>query len=433
MHAYARAGRPAGAPDRFALPFVLRRCAAGLGPPVHAHAFKLGLDSSPPTALSLLEMYSRSSPDLSFARRVFDEMPSRNAAAWTALVAAHARRGLVADAERLLAAMPEKSAVAWTAVVSGHAAAGDHAAALAAFQRMQRAGTEPDWVALVVVLASCARLGALETGRWVHALAVRMGLLHAHPRLGNALVEMYAKCGSVEHARQVFNSMPRRDVVSWTAMIGGLARHGRAAEAVALFDAMGRAGEAVPNGVTVLAAISACAHAGMTDKGLEIFGGMGAARGVEHYGCVVDLLARAGRVREALKVVSEMPVEPDAAVWGALLGASRSRGEDEVAALAAERLLELEPESAGDSAGASNACAVVGRWDDVARLRRQIRSQGKVPGCSSIEVGDRVREFVAGPGFGPEFLEISQLLQLLTAHICTREEEYEEPAEADLV
>lgn len=241
--------------------------------------------------------------------------------------------------------------------------------------------------------------------------------------LCNALIEMYAKCGSVSHARQLFDEMGERDVISWSTMIGGLAHHGRAQEAVELFEAMENAGNVKPNSVTFLGLLSACAHAGFLAIGLEFFNSMsqtyGLTPGVEHYGCMVDLLGRSGAIDQAIKLINSMPVPPDAAIWGSLLGACKTHGNMEAATIAMEHLLELEPEDTGNYVLLSNIYAAAGKWDGVSGLRKQIRSKKmkKTPGCSLIEVDNVVKEYVAGCSSDPYFDDISAILELLALQL----------------
>ena len=329
------------------------------------------------------------------------------------------------EAISLFADMPEKTVVAWTAVISGHAAAGEHAAALEVFRRMLLSKQKPDHITILSILPSCSSLGALETGRWVHTFAGKNGFLK-ESKLWNSLVEMYAACGSIDEARQMFDQMPSKDVVSWTSMISGLARHGRAEEAVKLFEKMQSSGEASPNGVTLLAVLYACAHSGMITKGLEIFSSVtDVDLQIEHYGCLVDLLCRGGRIRRALEVIGEMPMKPDAGIWGSLVCACRGDEDADVAAMAAERLMEFETESAGNCVMVSNLCAAAGKWEIVGRLRNSMRRRrvSKTPGCSSIEVGNSVKEFVAGLNSGDEFCEIYDVLGILVAQIMNDEDE----------
>ncbi|MQL99752.1 hypothetical protein Taro_032473 [Colocasia esculenta] len=415
--------------DRFTYPFVLRACGGLLlvafGRRVHAHVCKSGLDSVSVVENSLMEMYTKSD-DLMHARKLFDGMKERDAVSWNTLISAHARLGQMKKARALFESMPHKTVISWTALISGYAAIGCHADALDVFYQMQLSGTKPDEISLVSVLPACAHLGALELGRWIHIYADRHGMLKK-TYLCNALIEMYAKCGSVDHARQLFVELVEKDVISWSTMIGGLAHHGKAQEAIDLFEAMENVGSVKPNSVTFLGLLSACAHAGCLAKGLEFFDSMskryGLTPGIEHNGCMVDLLGRSGSIDQAIKFIDSMPVQPDAAIWGSLLSACKTHGNMEVATIAMEHLLELEPKDTGNYVLLSNIYAAAGNWDGVSGLRKHIRTKSmkKTPGCSLIEVDNVVREFVAGSNSDSRFSEISAILEVLALQLSEDE------------
>ncbi|KAJ1263098.1 hypothetical protein BS78_09G158900 [Paspalum vaginatum] len=416
--------------DRFTYPFLLKACAGlaapELGRQVHAHVERSGCEAHTIVQNSLMEMYTQCG-DLPLARKVFDGMRDKDAVSWNTLISAHARLGQMRKARALFDSMPGKTVVSWTALVSGYTAAGDFAGAVEAFRLMQMGGLEPDDVSIVAVLPACAQLGALELGRWIHAYCDRHGMLR-RVHICNALMEMYAKCGCIDQALQLFRGMPDRDVISWSTAIGGLAAHGRAREAVELFEAMDREGRVAPNGVTFVGLLTACSHAGLLDEGLRYLDrmkrGYGVEPGVEHYGCVVDLLGRSGRIQRAVDTIRGMPVPADAKIWGSLLSACRSHGDVDTAVVAAERLVELEPGDAGNLVMLANVYAAAGRWGDVARARKEMRSQStrKTPGCSMIEVDNVVREFVAGEDLGPELGGLAAVLDILAAQLADDEE-----------
>ncbi|KAM0857659.1 hypothetical protein ACQ4PT_048320 [Festuca glaucescens] len=267
---------------------------------------------------------------------------------------------------------------------------------------LEQQGAHPDDATFVAVLGACARLGALDAGRWVHACMGRTGRNAVDGVVGNVLLDMYAKCGAVEQAAEVFDAMARRDVYTYTSMISGLAAHGRGEDALALFADMRRAG-VKPNKVTFLGVLSACCHAGFVEDGLQHFNAMaevhGVVPGVEHYGCVVDMLGRAGRLDEAEELVTAMPVRPDAPIWGSLLSACRAHGHVERAERVMQRMAYDEEADAGGYVLMSNMYAREGRHGKAVRVRQQMRKSkvDKVPGCSLIEIDGVVHEFQAVP------------------------------------
>ncbi|KAJ1257636.1 hypothetical protein BS78_10G010600 [Paspalum vaginatum] len=339
-------------------------------------------------------------------RRVAAAKVDLDAVAWNALVDMYAKCGDVAAARRWFGAMPvAKTVVSWNTMISALARAGAPGEALALFREMQRAGARPDDATLVAALGACARLGALDAGRWVHALCARgRGGGADGVVVGNALLDMYAKCGAVDQAAAVFGGMARRDVCSYASMILGLATHGRAGDALALFEDMRRAG-VLPNGVALLGVLSACCHAGLVDEGIRHLGAMaetyGVVPGIEHYGCAVDMLGRAGRLDEAEALVAAMTVPPDALVRGSLLAACRARGDVERAERVMRRMaavLDRDGE-AGDHVLLANTYASKGRYGRAVRVRKQMRRKRivKDPGCSFIEIDGVVHEFRAVP------------------------------------
>jgi pentatricopeptide repeat protein len=332
-------------------------------------------------------------------------------------------------ARALFNSMPEKTIVSWTALVSGYTAAGDFSGAVEVFRLMQMEGFEPDDVSIVAVLPACAQLGALELGRWIYAYCDRHRML-GKTYICNALMEMYAKCGCIDQALQLFDGMPEKDVISWSTMIGGLASHGRAKEAVRLFVEMEREGKVRPNGITFVGLLSACSHAGLLDEGLDYFDHMKDVYGiepeVEHYGCVVDLLGRSGQIERALDLISDMPVPGDAKIWGSMLSACRSHGDVDTAVLAAERLVELEPDDVGNLVMLANVYAAARRWGDVSSTRKAIRSKStrKTPGCSLIDVDNVVQEFVAGEDLKPEFGGLVGVLDILASQLADEDVDF---------
>lgn len=313
----------------------------------------------------------------------------------------HTRSGDVPAARELFDKMPERNVVCWNAMIAGYAQNEKFAQAIELFRGMQESGgVPPNAVTLVSVLSACAHLGALDLGRWIEwyieRRAIDLGLF-----LGNALSDMYVKCGCLADARRVFDRMVVRDEVSWSIIIAGEAMHGRAEEAFVCFREMLRHG-VEPNEITFMGILSACTHAGLVDAGLEYFNMMmeefGILPKVEHYGCVVDLLSRAGRLDEAEKLINSMKVQPNVIVWGSLLGGCRiyrdiSRGERVV-----HRILELDPGHSGSHVYMANVYASVGRLEDAAfwRLRLREKRVEKTPGCSWIEVDNTVYEFFMG-------------------------------------
>ncbi|KAK8946669.1 Pentatricopeptide repeat-containing protein [Platanthera zijinensis] len=281
--------------------------------------------------------------------------------------------------------MPRRNVVSWSALIDGHAKHDHPRAALSLF------APAPNQFTLSAVLSACARLGALHHGILAHSFIVRLGL-PVTTVLATSLVDMYAKCGRIDAA----------DAAAWTAMISGLAVHGLAGESLAAFRGMVRCPVSTPNSATFVAVLQACVHGGLVPEGELQFAGMsrdfGVAPAIEHFGCMVDLYARAGLLDRAWSTVRSMPMRPDAVIWGALLGGSRTHGDLVSVEAAIGALIEIEPGNAGACALISNVYAEMGRWDEVSAIRAQIERFGakKTPGCSSVEIDGELHEFFAG-------------------------------------
>ncbi|KAM7528595.1 hypothetical protein LguiB_032005 [Lonicera macranthoides] len=267
---------------------------------------------------------------------------------------------------------------------------------------------------MLAALSACAHLGALEVGEWIHNYVDTHGLRKTIP-LQNALIDMYAKSGNIKKATEVFKSMKQRSVVTWTTIIAGLALNGLGSEALKMFSHMERA-EIRPNHVTMLAVLSACSHVGLVETGCWYFNNMDLRYGIkpkiEHYGCMIDLLGRAGRLQEAVELLIRMPFEANGAIWGCLLAASRIHGNVYLGEMALQRLVKLEPHNSGNYSLLSNIYAAFGRWNEAGVLRKVMRDTGvkKIPGGSYIDVNDRVHEFSAGHISHPQSERIYELL-----------------------
>ncbi|KAF5461569.1 hypothetical protein F2P56_017655 [Juglans regia] len=410
-------------PDKFTFPFVFKCCAGllyhFLGQQVHAQLCKFGPMSLLIIENALIDMYTKCG-NLIDAHKVLECMTERDTISWNSLLSGHVRVGQMRKAKAMFEDMPNKTIVSWTTMISGYARIGCHADALNVFHQMQVVGIEPDEISIVSVLPACAQLGALEIGKWIHMYADKHRLSRK-TNICNALIEMYAKCGCIDQAWQLFEKMVDRDVISWSTMLGGLANHGKAREAIEIFQDMQRA-KVQPNGITFLGILSACTHAGLWDEGLKYFDSMRKCYHIEpeieHYGCLVDLLGRSGRLVQALDTIEKMPVKPDSKIWGSLLSSCRTHCNLEIASIAMEHLLEFEPDDTGNYVLLSNIYADLGKWEGVSRMRKLIRSKSmkKMPGCSSIEVNNVVHEFISGDDSKPFSKDIFRMLELLAFH-----------------
>ncbi|KAL6843597.1 hypothetical protein ACP4OV_026659 [Aristida adscensionis] len=398
---------PLPAPDHLSFPFALSAAAAlaapdspGAGAQLHALLRKAALFPADHYVTTALLQLHAPRPEL--ARRVFDELPRREAIHYDLLVGAYARAGMAAEG-------------------------------LAVFRAMFDDGVAPDAVVLTTAIAACAQAGARECGAWVHRYVERAAPeLLGDAFVGSALVSMYAKCGCLEEAVRVFDGMPERNDYVWGTMVGAFAVHGMAAQAIACLERMAREDGVRPDGVAVLGALSACAHAGKVEDGLrllkEMRGRYGVAPEHEHYSCTVDMLCRVGRLEDAVGLIGTMPMTPLASVWGSVLAGCRSYGNVELAEVAAR---ELEKLGAGADEGVyvqlSNIYLDANRKDDARRIRKLIGSRGikKVPAYSAVEVDGEVASFVADDQAHPRRFEIWEVLRLLAEQMGQKPEEEE--------
>lgn len=268
------------------------------------------------------------------------------------------------------------------------------------------------------VLSACAKLGAFEFGKRVHKHGEGLGYDKVNVNFKNALVDMYAKCGAIEMAMEVFNGIQRRDLISWNTVINGLAAHGHGNEALDLFREM-RACGVRPDKITFVGVLCACRHMGLVEDGLAYYSSMftdfSITPQIEHCGCMVDLLSRAGLLTQAVEFINKMPVKADAVIWATLLGASKVYKKLEVGELAHEELVKLEPRNPANFVMLSNIYGDLGRFDDAARLKVAMRDTGfkKEAGVSWIETDDGLVKFYSSGEKHRRTEELQEILREL--------------------
>ncbi|KAJ3681367.1 hypothetical protein LUZ60_015856 [Juncus effusus] len=316
------------------------------------------------------------------------------------LIDSYGKCDCLADAGRIFYENPLDDVITFTSMISSFSQGGQGEEAIKLFLKMLREKLEPDSFVLSSLLNACASLSLYEQGKQMHAFVIKMRFLRDE-FTGNALVNMYSKCGNIEEANLAFNNLQEKGVVSWSAMISGLAQHGQGKKALDLFKNMVKRG-VKPNNVTMTSVLYACSHTGLVKEGKEYFDSMkerfGIERTQEHYACMVDLLGRAGKLKEAMELITKMPLEPNSSVWGALLGAARVHGNTELGIRAADKLFTLEPDKSGTHVILANIFASSGKWYDVACTRRLMREKGvkKEPAVSWIELRNEVHKFIVG-------------------------------------
>ncbi|KAK6938225.1 Pentatricopeptide repeat [Dillenia turbinata] len=358
--------------DALTCSFALKACARALAlveaKQIHCQTIKLGVYSDVLLKTTLLDVYAKAG-ELRCAKKVFDEMSVRDIAMWNALII-------------------------------GLAQGDDPHGALSLFKRMREENLMPNEITVLGALSACSQLGAVKEGERVHRYIIEEKL-DSNVIVCNAVIDMFAKCGFVDKAYMVFEKMScERSVVTWNTLIMALAMNGNGVEALALFEKMKKCG-VDGDGVTYLSLICACNHAGLVEDGIRVFDLMvacGVQPSVKHYGSVVDLLGRAGRIEEAYRMISSMPVVPDVVLWQSLLGACKTYGNVELAEIASRKLVEMGSNSCGDFVLLSNVYAARKRWDDVGKVREAMKNRDvrKVPGFSYIEVEGEIHKFVNG-------------------------------------
>ncbi|XP_047311778.1 pentatricopeptide repeat-containing protein At4g21065-like [Impatiens glandulifera] len=355
-------------PDNFTFPFVLKACSGlsnvEVGRDVHENVVRTGCQNDIYVGAALIDMYAKCSCT-SDARRVFDNIRVRDVVLWNSMLAAYSQNSC-----------PEEC--------------------LSLCGEMATFGLRPTVATLITAISASADSAALTQGRELHGFSWRQGF-HFQDKVKTALVDMYAKSGSVKIARVLFDRLMEKRTVSWNAMITGYAMHGHSNEALDLYRQMTH-----PDHVTFVGVLQACNRGGFLELGRSLFDSMVRDYRIEptvqHYTCMVDLFGHCGEFDEAYGLIKKMTVEPDAGVWGALLNSCKIHGNVELGEVALERLVELEPDDAGNYVILSNLYAQKGRWEGVAKLRKMMTDRGlkKSVARSWIEVRNSVHSFLSG-------------------------------------
>ncbi|KAJ0593859.1 putative tetratricopeptide-like helical domain superfamily [Helianthus annuus] len=402
-------------PDEATVVSTLSACIAlknlELGKEIHRYVtHELGFTAIIGNAL--LDMYCKCGC-LDIAREIFDGLPKKNVICWTTMVSGYVNCGQLEDARSLFDKSPVKDIILWTAMINGYVQFNQVDAAMTLFQQMQMYKIKPDKFTVVALLTGCAQVGALEQGKWIHEY-MNEHKITIDAVCGTALIDMYAKCGCIEKSLDVFYGLNEKDTASWTSIICALSLNGKPGKALELFNQMKESGFK-PDDITFIGVLNACSHGGLVEEGWMHFESMKSLYQIEpkieHYGCLIDLLGRAGLLKEAEKVINKIPKEKDdilVPVYGALLSACRLYGDVDMGEHLADRLSEIENGDSSIHTLLANIYAAVGRWEDVKKVRSKMRITGvkKEPGCSSIEVNGNIHEFLVGDASHPEMKDV---------------------------
>ncbi|PKA56972.1 Putative pentatricopeptide repeat-containing protein [Apostasia shenzhenica] len=393
-----RSPDPSVAPDHHSFPFAIAACIAipsfPSGTQIHTFVIKNGLVSADHfVQTAVLRLYAQNHDDLRRAQKMFDEIPQRDAVHYDVLMNGYLRRHA-----------PSES--------------------LSLFHDMLAAGVDTDKHAITTALTACSYAGALQQGLWIHRyLNEKHRDFLSDTYIVSALITMYAKCGCIDEALKVFDEMPERNSFVWAAMAGGFAAHGFAHEALRCLRRMAEDDGLRPDGIVILSAMAACAHAGLVEEGLKLLAEMEARYAVipehEHYSCAVDMLCRVGRLPEAVELIGKMPMRPLASVWGSLLAGCRMHNNVELAELAVEDLQRIAGQGGEDEwvfVQMSNIYLSANRREDARRIRKMIGRRGvkKTAACSVIEVNGEVCSFVATD---PAHRRLPEILWILHAFL----------------
>ncbi|XP_073011756.1 pentatricopeptide repeat-containing protein At3g04750, mitochondrial [Typha latifolia] len=358
---------------------------------------------------ALLDMYAKCE-DMISAMKTFHGFHGKDNVSWNTIVAGFANIGELDTASSFFREAPYRDLISWNSLLAGYAKK-DFMTMMKLFMDMLSNDIRSDKVTAIILISAAADMGILNYGKSIHGWVLKTyGIIGAF--LGSALIDMYCKCGKFEWSCIVFEKVLNKDVAVWTAAITGLAFHGHGTKAVELFWKMQEEG-LVPNSVTLVAVLTACSHAGLVDQGYRVFEDMKTNYNVEprieHYGCMVDLLARSGRLTEAIALIERMPIKPSQSIWGAILSASKAYSNTDLAEAASRELLKLEPEEESGYILLSNVYAACGQWSYSDKIRELMENKGvkKIAGCSIMVVDGVLHEFLSSDKRHPRWDEVS--------------------------
>ncbi|CAK7336062.1 unnamed protein product [Dovyalis caffra] len=375
--------------DEYVFSIVLKACAGlkelNFGRQIHCHIVKLGLESEVSVGTPLVDFYVKCS-SLESASKAFE---------W----------------------ISEPNDVSWSALITGYCQMGEFEEALKTFESLRSRSVDINSFTYTSIFQACSALADFSSGAQAHADAIKSCLV-AYQHGESAMITMYSRCGRLDYATRVFESLDEPDAVAWTAIIAGYAYQGNAPEALKLFRRMQDCGVR-PNAVTFIAVLTACSHSGLVIEGRQYLESMSSKYGVDptidHYDCMVDIYSRAGFLKEALELISSMPFSPDAMSWKCLLGGCWTYRNLEIGELAAENLFQLDPEDTAGYILMFNLYASFGQWKEAANVRKMMteRNMRKELSCSWITVKGKVHRFIVGDKHHPQTEEIYAKLEAL--------------------
>ncbi|KAK7343591.1 hypothetical protein VNO77_12445 [Canavalia gladiata] len=399
-------------PDNFTLASVLSACAnlesMKHGKQIHAHIVRVGVDISGAVGNALISMYAKSGA-AEIARRIVEVTgtSSLNVIAFTSLLDGYVKIGDINPAREIFDSLKCRDVVVWTAMIVGYAQNGLICDALELFRSMIREGPKPNNYTLAAVLSVFSSLASMDHGKQLHAAAIRLDEVSS-VSVGNALITLYSRSGSIKDARKVFKQIcSNRDTLTWTSMIIALAQHGFGNEAIELFEKMLKI-NLKPDHITYVGVLSACTHVGLVEHGKSYFNLMKNVHNIEptssHYACMIDLFGRAGLLEEAYDFIRNMPIEPDVIAWGSLLSSCKVHKNVELAKVAAEKLLLIDSNHSGAYSALANTLSACGKWEDAAKVRKSMKDKAvkKEQGFSWVQIQNKVHIFGVEDALHPQ-------------------------------
>nr|XP_043619035.1 pentatricopeptide repeat-containing protein At4g21065-like [Erigeron canadensis] len=403
--------------DQFTLATVLGACSnlkdSNLGSQIHAYSVRLGIDHLIPVANALITMYAKCG-DIQSAKNTFQWMSHRNLISWTTMITSFSNSGYVEKAQEYFDNMPERNVVSWNSMLGGYVHHGLWEEGLKVYVLMRQKGVKPDWITFVSSIGACADAAILKLGNQIVSEAEKFGFA-SDVSVKNTIITMYSKCGRIKEAEKTFDTMPIKNLISWNAMMAGYAQSGQGNQVIYTFEKMISSG-IMPDDISYVSVLSGCSHSGLLSEGHHYFDMLIHDHEVnptcEHFSCMVDLLGRAGLVEKAKDFIDKMPMEPNAAVWGALLGACRIHGNSTMAETALKNLVNLDAEDSGSYVLLANIYLDLGNLENVSNLRRFMKDKRirKDPGCSWIEADNRVHVFTANDTNHPKIKDVYDTL-----------------------
>ncbi|XP_059633752.1 pentatricopeptide repeat-containing protein At2g13600-like [Cornus florida] len=412
------------ASDQFTLATILGVCSnlkdSSLGGQLHAYAINVGLDFYVPVGNAIVTMYSRCG-NVQSASYTFELMPIRDIVSWTAMITAFSQAGNVEYARKYFDKMPERNIVSWNSMLATYIQHGLWEDGLRLYILMFREEVKTDWITFTTSISACADSAVLVLGKQIIAQAEKLGFC-CNVSVVNSIVAMYSKCGQIRDAEKVFDSTVMKDLISWNTMMAGYSQSGQGRKVIETFQDMLKLGF-TPDHISYVSVLSGCSHSGLLHEGQHYFSVMTKDHGIsptcEHFACMVDLLGRAGLLEQAKDLINEMPLEPNAAVWGALLGACRIHGERKLAEIALKNLIKLDEVDSGSYVLLANIYSDSGKLEGVSDMRKLMKEKGirKNPGCSWIEVDNRVHVFNVDDTNHPQIKDVRKMLEEIAKKI----------------